>query len=158
MSNHSLAGGGVGVGIDEAAGGGVVIAALEVVKLGFGVVDIAPVAQGVMGAEGSGQGAGGGQEVAPGVVGILDHRLADTVHNGDHITLSVGDIVVGSAVIGQAHRGTEGIVEELQGVAAHGHLHQLTAVIDVAVSGGAVGTPGAHAGGVEVAVVSGPLV
>ena len=35
MAEDSLAGGGVGVGVYEAAGGGVVITGLEVVEAGF---------------------------------------------------------------------------------------------------------------------------
>ena len=50
---------------------GVVVAALEVVEAGFSVVDIAPVAQGVVGAQGAGHGTGGAENVAPGILGIL---------------------------------------------------------------------------------------
>ena len=41
MADNSLAGGGVGVGVYEAAGGGVVITGLEVVEAGFVVVAVA---------------------------------------------------------------------------------------------------------------------
>ena len=55
-----MSGGDQGVCADEAAHLGVVVAGLEVVKPRFLVVDITTVAQGVMGAEGGGLGAGGG--------------------------------------------------------------------------------------------------
>ena len=60
ISQNALAGGDEGIGIEEAGEGGVVVAGLEVVKPRFLVVDIASIAEGVMGAEGGGQGAGGG--------------------------------------------------------------------------------------------------
>ena len=47
MADNSLAGGGVGVGVEEAAGGRVVISALQIIEPGIGVVVVAAVAQGV---------------------------------------------------------------------------------------------------------------
>ena len=60
IAENALAGGDEGVCAEEAAHFRVVIAGLEVVKPRFLVVDIASIAEGVMGAEGGGQGAGGG--------------------------------------------------------------------------------------------------
>ena len=48
---------------------------MEVIELGFGVVDIAAVAQGVMGTQGGGQAAGGGQDVAPCIVGVAHYLV-----------------------------------------------------------------------------------
>ena len=59
IAQDALAGGDEGVCADEAAHLGVVVAGLEVIEAGFGVVDIATVAEGVQLAEGGGQGAGG---------------------------------------------------------------------------------------------------
>ena len=50
---------------------GIIVSALEIVEAGFVVVDIAPVAQGVVGAQGAGHGTGGAEDVAPGTLGIL---------------------------------------------------------------------------------------
>ena len=47
IAQNALAGGCEGIGIDEAAEFGIVIAVLEVIEFGFLVVDIATVAQGV---------------------------------------------------------------------------------------------------------------
>ena len=47
----------------------VVIAGLEVIESGISVVDVAAVAEGVMGAEGGRHSAGLGQGIAPGIVG-----------------------------------------------------------------------------------------
>ena len=49
-----------------------VVAGLEVIESGRLVIDIATVAQGVQSADGSGVGSGNGQDVAPGIVGVLD--------------------------------------------------------------------------------------
>ena len=43
---------------------------VHIVQLRFGVVDIAPVAEGVVGAQGGCQGAGDGEGLAPGVIGL----------------------------------------------------------------------------------------
>ncbi len=79
MSNQTLPRSCVSVRIDKPADSGVIIAALEVVQAGFGVVDIAPVAQGIVHTEGGGHTAGGAQEPAPGVVGIAHNFVAVTV-------------------------------------------------------------------------------
>ena len=47
-----MAGGGEGVGVEEAGRGGVIVAGLEIIELCLGVVDIAPVGEGVEGAKG----------------------------------------------------------------------------------------------------------
>ena len=48
ISEHTPASGNEGVGIDKAANSGGVITALQVIKLCFGIVDIAPVAEGII--------------------------------------------------------------------------------------------------------------
>ena len=72
MANKPLPSRCYGVGVYESADCGVIVSALEVIELGFVVIDVAAVAQGVMGAEGSCVGAGGGKGSAPGVVGVAD--------------------------------------------------------------------------------------
>ena len=56
--------------IDKPAPPRVIIPALQIVQPRFRVVDIPAVAQGVLCAEGGGQRAGGGQQIAPCVVGV----------------------------------------------------------------------------------------
>ena len=43
IAQQALAGGGEGVGIEEAGGGGVIVAGLEVIKASLGIVAIASV-------------------------------------------------------------------------------------------------------------------
>ena len=45
MSKHSLTGGKIEVGGDEAAGGGIIVPALQIVPTRFFIVDAAPVAE-----------------------------------------------------------------------------------------------------------------
>ena len=54
VADKTLAGGGIGICVEETADGGVVISALQVIEAGFGVVDIAAVAEGIQYANGGG--------------------------------------------------------------------------------------------------------
>ena len=58
MPQHSLAGGEVDVGGDEAANLGVVVSALQVIKPGFFIIYIAAIAEGLLRAECRGERAG----------------------------------------------------------------------------------------------------
>ena len=114
IAEEALAGGGVGVGVDESADGGVVVAGLEVIEPGFGVVDIAAVAQGIDLC----QGAGGGQDLAVGIVRVGRYYLLIAVQDRQNIALEISDKIVGGAIIGQGVGVTAFVVEEVQGVAA----------------------------------------
>ena len=127
---------------------GVVVAALEVVEAGFGIVDIASVAQGVVGAQGAGHGTADGKELAPGVISIGDHSRSGGVQDGRDIALEVGGIIVGGAVVGDGHGCTAGIVGKIQRIPIHGHLAQLAAVVDIAICRAAAGPGGPHAIGI----------
>jgi hypothetical protein len=59
--------------IEEALGFGVVVAGLQVVIAGFGIIVIAAVADGVDLPNGCGHGPGDTQHLAPGAVGVRHH-------------------------------------------------------------------------------------
>jgi len=122
---------------------------LQVVEAGFGVVDIATVAEGVMGTEGVCLCSGDVQELAPGVVGVGDYGAVVCVADFYDVALEVGDVTVLGAVIDHRLWRAEGIIGEVQLVGAHAHGGQLAAVIDIAVGGAAVGALGAHAVSIE---------
>ena len=92
-------GGGEGVGVDEPADGRVIIAALEVVEAGLGVVIIAAVAQGVDVGD-----AGGISEdfrtavvhcaVAPCIIVVERDHSARRIKDGRHVTLCVDKVIV----------------------------------------------------------------
>ena len=119
----------IAVCINEAAGGGVVVAGLEVVEASLGVVDIAAVAQGVDGSQGDVGGIRGNRGFSVGVVSIADHGCTKAVHDVEHIALEVGHIVVGGAVILQGIGVTALVIEEVQGVGAPGFPQELAAGI-----------------------------
>jgi len=110
-----LVGGNEGVGVEETADFGVVIAALQVIKLGFLVVDIAAVAQGVMVTYDVGL-PGVGGHIAPGIVDIAADYAACVVQNGDHIALNVGDVEVGFALAGHRQGRAVSAVGKVQGI------------------------------------------
>ena len=132
-----MAGGGVGIGVDEAAELGVVVAGLEVIEPGIDVIIIRSVAQGVIRAQGACQGAGGAEHLAVGTVGIANYRSAGGIYNVQNIALEVRNVIVQGAVILNRIGRTHGIVEEIQSVAAPGLPHQLAAGIIVFMLGGA---------------------
>ena len=109
---------------------------------------IAPVAQGVVGSQGTCHGTAGAENVAPGIVGIGDHSRSGGVQDGGDIALEVGGVVVSGAVVGDGQRGAAGIVGKVQGVTIHRHLAHLAAIVDIAVRGAAVGPLGPHAIGI----------
>ena len=102
------------IGTNKRAHPRIIIPGLEVVKPGFLVIDIASVPEGVLPAEGVGQGAGAGEGIAPGVIGVFDHDLAGIVGDGDNVALGVVKIEVLGAVEANGH----GLAV---GIAADGH-------------------------------------
>ena len=81
---------------------GVIVAGLEVIEVGFEVVDIATITEGVILVQsdgvgvGTGTGAAGG--VAPSVVGISYYRITICVQDGNDISLEVYRIEVCRAI------------------------------------------------------------
>ena len=138
VPNKALAGGGEGIGVEEAAHLGVVISTLQVVEAGFLVIDISSISQRIDNAEGGGHGAGAGELLAPGIVAITDHSVSGLVQNGYHIALDIGGIVVGCAVIDQGQGLAIRRVGEVEVRSVTDHAQKLTAVVEIAVAIGAV--------------------
>ena len=102
------------IGTNKPANSRIVIPGLKVVEPRFLVVDVTPIAEGVLPAEGVGQGASAGEGIAPSVIGVFDHDLAGIVGDGDDVALGVVKIEVLGAVEANGH----GLAV---GVAADGH-------------------------------------
>ena len=128
-ASQVLSSGCVFVRIDEAADQGVIIAGLEVIEAGFGIVVIAAIAQGVD----CGHGAGGGIYLAVGVVGIGSYPGSGRIDKVHDITLEIGDVVVGRSVIGQGEGIAAGIVGEVQNYIPVGLPEQPAAGVGVLV-------------------------
>ena len=100
-----MSGGNENVCINKPTDLRIVITAGYIVESRLGVVDIAPVAQGVVGSQGISHGNGGAENVAPGIVGVGDHSCSGGVQNRGDIPLEVGGVVVSGAVVGDGQRG-----------------------------------------------------
>jgi len=89
----------------------VVIPTSQIIQPGFFVEHIPSIAEGVQLTEGSGQGAGGGERFAPGIIRIPHHGCARIIQNGNDIALEVmdvGELLGGGAVIPFHHGGLAG--------------------------------------------------
>ena len=120
------------VRIDKPPPRRVIVPALQIVQPCLRVVDIPAVAQGVLCAEGCGQRAGGGQRIAPCVVGIGHDAGAAGADKAGHVALRVLDIEILRAVVVHGQRAGR-VVGEVQLIAAPRQLHQLVAQIMVIV-------------------------
>lgn len=92
-----------------------------------------------MGTQSRCHGACGGQDLAPCVIGILDNCRATGVQDGGNVALNIGGIVVVRPVVGDGHGSAGCIIGKVQSIAAHSHLAQAAAVVNVVVSSGTVG-------------------
>ena len=121
---------------------GIIIPALQIVEPSFLVIDIPAVPQGVQFCQCTRH----GNDVTPGVVGILRSTAAISTFQTHHIPLKVRDVVVDRAIVGHGQRRAVDVIAEVQNIIAHGHPHQLVASVDVAVGlviAGALGTDAA---------------
>ena len=120
------------VRIDKPAPPRVIIPALQIIQPSLRIVDIPAVAQGVLFAEGARQRAGGGQRIAPCVVGVGHDARAAGIDKAGHVALCVLDVEILRAVAVHGQRAGR-IVGEVQLIAAPRQLHQLVAQIMVIV-------------------------
>mgnify|MGYP004537307617 CR=1 FL=1 len=86
--------------VDESPGFGVIVSALEVVQPRLRIIDIPAVAEGVELAQRVGHGAGGGQRIAPCVIGVCHHLRAAAVDQSGHVALRVLQVEILRAVAG----------------------------------------------------------
>ena len=98
----------------------IVIPGLKVVESSLLVVNIAPIAEGVLLADGVGQGAGAGEGIAPGVIGVFDDDLAGIVGDGDDVALGVVEVEVLGAVEANGHGLAVGITADAHDIGTVG--------------------------------------
>ena len=141
------------INVNKSACSGVIIAAEEVVKAGFGIKEVAAVAEGVeVGYMGSVRGNGialsvQNSMVAPGVVFILVEEIAVFVNDPYYISLKVLDIVIIFRTVFVAYNR---IILIDKGHAARRSIgiDELTVIVDVAVGRAVDGLRDADAGGI----------
>ena len=132
VPNNALPCGRIPIRIDKPTPPRVIVPALQIVQPRLRVVDIPAVAQGFLCAEGGGQRAGGGQQIAPCVVGVGHDARAAGGDEACHVALRVLDVEILRAVVAHGQRAGR-IVGEVQLIAAPRQLHQLVAQIMVIV-------------------------
>ena len=93
-------------------------------------------------------GAGGGEDLAVGVVLVAGHHVAFAVHQLHHVALQVGDVVVGHAVSLHGVGVSVGVVEEIRGISARCLPQKLSACVEVIGGGGSYGLRGPQAVGI----------
>ena len=118
--------------IDKPTPPRVIVPALQIVQPRFRVVDIPAVAQRVLFAEGCGQRPGGGQQIAPCVVGVGHDAGAAGGDEAGHVALCVLDVEILRAVAVHGQRAGR-VVGEVQLIAAPRQLHQLVTQIMVII-------------------------
>ena len=147
MPDNTLTGGSIAIGIDESADLGIVVAAVEVVEAGFGIVVVATVTDGVD----LGNGTGGGQDFAVRVIHIAACQGAIGIQNHHHVALQVGHEIVHRAVVLHGVGGTVIGIEEVQnisgliGTVIPDLPQQLAAGIGIDTGDVAHGLAGSHA-------------
>ena len=78
-----------------------------------------------------GHSAGGGEDLAVGVIFIAGHHVAFRIHQLHHVALQVGDVVVGHAVSLHGVGIAIGIVEEIRGDSARCLPQKLSSRIEI---------------------------
>ena len=115
----------------------VIIAAVQVIKPGFGIVIIPPVAEGILVAHGVAGGVGD-SALAPGVVAVGGNDLAGGgADDGDDIPLDIVEVVEQHGPVGKAHALAGAVVEEPHD-RIPGLLRQNLAAVEEKFRGGAV--------------------
>ena len=95
----------------------------------FGVVVVTAIAERVVCAKCSCQGAGSGYQLAPRIVDIFYHTQAAFVHKANYIILAVSQVIVLRAVVVYGYRLPVGIVAEQQRFFRRYLRHEQTAVV-----------------------------
>ena len=109
-----MACGRIAIGTNKPANPRIIVPGFKVIEPRFLVVDVTPIAEGVLLTEGVSQGTGAGEGIAPGVIGVFDDDLAGIVGDGDNVALGIVEVEVLGAVEANGH----GLAV---GVAADGH-------------------------------------
>ena len=115
----------------------VIVAAVQIVQPGFGIVIVPPVAEGILVAHGVAGGVGDGA-VAPGVVGVFrNHLPRGGPDDGNDIPLQVVEVVEQHGTVGEAHALAGAVVEEPHN-GIPGLLRQNLAAVEEEFRGGAI--------------------
>ena len=125
------------VNIDKPPELRVIVPAVQVIKPGFGIIIIPPVAEGILVAHGVSGGVGDGA-VAPGVVAVGGNDLAGGgADDGYNVSLQVVEVVEQHGPVGKAHALAGAVVDEAHDAVA-GFLRQNLGAVEEKFRGGTV--------------------
>ena len=117
LSQCSLSSTCVSIRIEEPLDEGIIIAGTQVVEPGFGVVVVAPVAEGVGAHQEFAAGiAAFAQDPPPGIVDVPGHVVAGRIQDGNDVPLEVQQVVIGNALIHQGPGAALVVILEVHGV------------------------------------------
>lgn len=94
MPQHPLPGGQQHISRDKSSGGGIVVAALEVVEAGLPIIDIPAVAERLEESERTCERAGGRHLLSPRIVRIFYLGCACAVNDLDNIALCIAEVLI----------------------------------------------------------------
>ena len=120
------------IGTNKPANPRIIVPGVEVVEPRFLVVDVTPIAEGVLLTEGVGQGTGAGEGIAPGVIGVFDDDLAGIVGDGDNVALGIVEVEVLGAVEANGHGLAVGVAADGHAVGTVKDVDKLTLGIGIA--------------------------
>ena len=144
-----------GIRIDESAGTGIVVTALQVVEPGFSVVVVATVADGIDRCQRTAR----LKNIAPCVILVLCNSCAvTTVDNTNNIALLIQNIHIIDIVVSAGKRLSIGIIDDIKGIITPGLADNLAVLRDVLIrdtGNGLAVTDASHIVGVLDLVVIG---
>lgn len=106
----------------------IVISTSEIIQPRFFVIDVAAIPEGLHSAQCSGHTTCLADGAAPCIIHIVYHSRASAVKNGHNIALQILDIAVRYVVVHNYSRLVLRIIEEVQIIAALGHVHHILAM------------------------------
>jgi hypothetical protein len=131
--------------IDESTPGGVVISTPEIIQPGFSVVDIATVAEGVIGAYAACGEVSGSKNAAPSIINVHHNQLFVAIQQPNNITLLIEDVIVSVASVRNGHRTTRRIIgETINGATLFHAKKQAAVVVPVAICCGTIAPLGTY--------------
>ncbi len=104
--------------IDKSANDRVIVAAVQIVEAGFGIIVITTVTVGVDLADGVSQSSGDAGYHAPGIILIGYYFLPLFVKDTDDVELQIADVIVRCAVVQESQQIPCIVIQEIQSVIA----------------------------------------
>ena len=109
----------------------IIIPTPKIVQSRFYIIDIPPIAERLDGTQCGSERTGGGERLTPRIVSIFYHFGAGAVNQTDNIALEVMNVNILRPVELHNSGAVLGVIPEVEGVAALGHVHDVLAMQNV---------------------------